>query len=230
MAEREVQELGEDKSLLLVDDDEPFLRRLARAMEKRGFEPELAGSVAGGKAIATARPPAYAVVDLRLEDGNGLDVVEVLREKRPDSRVVVLTGYGAIATAVAAVKIGATDYLSKPADAQRNAEALDVIRDQGRDAQAVFISIDPERDTPEVVGEYASYMHEDMIALTGSLEQVKAASKAYRTYYKKQPAEDEFYLVDHSTLTYLVLPEAGFVEFFKREDTAEKIANSGKTR
>ena len=113
-----------------------------------------------------------------------------------------------------------------PLDAQRNAEALDVIRDQGRDAQAVFISIDPERDTPEVVGEYASYMHEDMIALTGSLEQVKAASKAYRTYYKKQPAEDEFYLVDHSTLTYLVLPEAGFVEFFKREDTAEKIANS----
>lgn len=113
-----------------------------------------------------------------------------------------------------------------PLDAQRNAEALDVIRDQGRDAQAVFISIDPERDTPEVVGEYASYMHEDMIGLTGSLEQVKAASKAYRTYYKKQPAEDEFYLVDHSTLTYLVLPEAGFVEFFKREDTAEKIANS----
>lgn len=113
-----------------------------------------------------------------------------------------------------------------PLDAQRNAEALDVIRDQGRDAQAVFISIDPERDTPEVVGEYASYMHEDMIGLTGSLDQVKAASKAYRTYYKKQPAEDEFYLVDHSTLTYLVLPEAGFVEFFKREDTAEKIANS----
>lgn len=124
MTEREVQEIGEDKSLLIVDDDEPFLRRLARAMEKRGFEPELAQSVAGGKAIATARPPAYAVVDLRLEDGNGLDVVEVLREKRPESRIVVLTGYGAIATAVAAVKIGATDYLSKPADANDVTNAL----------------------------------------------------------------------------------------------------------
>ena len=124
MAERELRDVGEDKSLLIVDDDEPFLRRLARAMEKRGFEPELALSVAGGKAIATARPPAYAVVDLRLEDGNGLDVVEVLREKRPDSRIVVLTGYGAIATAVAAVKIGATDYLSKPADANDITAAL----------------------------------------------------------------------------------------------------------
>ncbi|MEN8838291.1 MAG: ActR/PrrA/RegA family redox response regulator transcription factor [Celeribacter marinus] len=117
-------DLGEDKSLLLVDDDEPFLRRLARAMEKRGFDVETADSVAAGKAISTARPPAYAVIDLRLADGNGLDVVEVLREKRPDSRIVVLTGYGAIATAVAAVKIGATDYLSKPADANDVTNAL----------------------------------------------------------------------------------------------------------
>ena len=117
-------EIGEDKSLLLVDDDEPFLKRLAKAMDKRGFLVEQARSVAAGRAIATARPPAYAVVDLRLEDGNGLDVVEVLRAKRPDSRVVVLTGYGAIATAVAAVKIGATDYLSKPADAADITNAL----------------------------------------------------------------------------------------------------------
>nr|WP_099909409.1 ActR/PrrA/RegA family redox response regulator transcription factor [Puniceibacterium antarcticum] len=123
-AERAVDELGEDRTLLLVDDDDPFLRRLAKAMEKRGFEVEMAGSVAAGSAIATARPPAYAVVDLRLEDGNGLDIVEVLREKRPDCRVVVLTGYGAIATAVAAVKIGATDYLSKPADATDITNAL----------------------------------------------------------------------------------------------------------
>ena len=120
----DLQELGPDRTLLLVDDDEPFLKRLAKAMEKRGFEVEIAGSVAAGKAIATARPPAYAVCDLRLEDGNGLDVVEVLREKRPDCRVVVLTGYGAIATAVAAVKIGATDYLSKPADATDSTNAL----------------------------------------------------------------------------------------------------------
>lgn len=123
MAEN-LQDIGEDNTLLLLDDDEPFLKRLAKAMEKRGFAVETAGSVAAGKAIATARPPAYAVCDLRLEDGNGLDVVEVLREKRPDCRVVVLTGYGAIATAVAAVKIGATDYLSKPADASDITSAL----------------------------------------------------------------------------------------------------------
>jgi len=122
--ESEIGDIGPDCSLLLVDDDEQFLRRLIRAMEKRGFEVESAGSVAAGKAIATARPPAYAVVDLRLGDGSGLDVVETLREKRPDSRIVVLTGYGAIATAVAAVKIGATDYLSKPADANDITNAL----------------------------------------------------------------------------------------------------------
>ena len=130
VTERAVGEIGEDNTLLIVDDDEPFLRRLARAMEKRGFAPEMAESVAAGKAIATARPPAYAVVDLRLEDGNGLDVVEVLRERRPDARIVVLTGYGAIATAVAAVKIGATDYLSKPADANDVTNALLASKDE----------------------------------------------------------------------------------------------------
>jgi two-component system response regulator RegA len=124
LIERKIEEIGIDKTLLLVDDDEPFLRRLTKAMEKRGFKVESAGSVAAGRAIATARPPAYAVVDLRLTDGNGLDVVEVLHEKLPDCRVVVLTGYGAIATAVAAVKIGATDYLSKPADASDIMNAL----------------------------------------------------------------------------------------------------------
>ena len=118
------EDLGDDRTLLLVDDDEAFLRRLEKAMEKRGFTVESAGSVAAGRAAATARPPAYAVVDLRLEDGNGLDVVETLRERRPDSRIVVLTGYGAIATAVAAVKIGATDYLAKPADAADVMHAL----------------------------------------------------------------------------------------------------------
>jgi len=122
--DRNLRDIGDDKSLLLVDDDEQFVKRLARAMEKRGFEVETAESVSEGRAIAMARPPAYAVVDLRLEDGNGLDVVEAIRERRPDSRVVVLTGYGAIATAVAAVKIGATDYLSKPADANDVTAAL----------------------------------------------------------------------------------------------------------
>ncbi len=124
MSDNQLQEIGDDKTLLLVDDDEPFLRRLARAMEKRGFEVETAETVADGKSSALARPPAYAVVDLRLEDGNGLDVVETLREERPEARIVVLTGYGAIATAVAAVKAGATDYLSKPADADDIVNAL----------------------------------------------------------------------------------------------------------
>ncbi|MDH2327896.1 ActR/PrrA/RegA family redox response regulator transcription factor [Cereibacter sp. SYSU M97828] len=124
MAEDTHPELGADRTLLLVDDDESFVKRLAKAMEKRGFIPETAESVAEGQAIAKSRPPAYAVVDLRLEDGNGLDVVETLRERRPDCRIVVLTGYGAIATAVAAVKIGATDYLSKPADANEVTNAL----------------------------------------------------------------------------------------------------------
>ena len=124
MAERKLREIGSDPSILLVDDDEPFLKRLGRAMEKRGFTVEMAGSVAAGKAIATVRPPKYAVVDLRLEDGNGLEVVEVIRSKRPESRIVILTGYGAITTAVAAVKIGAIDYLAKPADANDVTSAL----------------------------------------------------------------------------------------------------------
>ncbi len=120
----EDNEIGPDPSLLLVDDDEIFLNRLARAMEKRGFQVARAVSVAGALAAAQARPPAYAVVDLRLEDGNGLDVVDALRELRTDTRIVILTGYGAIATAVAAVKMGAMDYLSKPADADDITNAL----------------------------------------------------------------------------------------------------------
>ena len=113
--------LGPDRTLLLVDDDEAFVKRLAKAMEKRGFLPETAETVAAACAIAADRPPAFAVIDLRLGDGSGLQVVEALRAGRPDCRIVVLTGYGAIATAVAAVKIGATDYLSKPADANDSA-------------------------------------------------------------------------------------------------------------
>jgi len=116
--------IGQDPSILILDDDAAFRQRLARAMERRGFEPVQAATVAEGLGVARSRPPAFAVVDLRLEDGNGLDVVEALREIRPDSRVIVLTGYGAIATAVAAVKIGAVDYLAKPADADDIEKAL----------------------------------------------------------------------------------------------------------
>lgn len=108
---------GDDTSLLLVDDDKPFVTRLARAMEARGFVVDTAESVAEAVAKAKAHPPAYAVVDMRLGDGNGLDVVAAIREKRADARAVILTGYGNIATAVTAVKLGAIDYLSKPADA-----------------------------------------------------------------------------------------------------------------
>lgn len=117
-------DLGPDPGLLVVDDDELFLRRLARAMEKRGFRVTTAASVAEALAAVKAAPPAYAVVDLRLGDGNGLDVVAALREARESCRVVMLTGYGAIATAVAAVKVGATDYLAKPADADDIVKAL----------------------------------------------------------------------------------------------------------
>lgn len=117
-------EIGSDPSLLLVDDDEIFLNRLARAMEKRGFEVIRANSVATAKEAIVQHAPAFAVVDLRLDDGYGLDVVDALREARKDVRIVVLTGYGAIATAVAAVKMGATDYLAKPADADDITRAL----------------------------------------------------------------------------------------------------------
>lgn len=114
-----------------------------------------------------------------------------------------------------------------PLDNARNAEALDLVQERGYDAQMAMISIDPERDTPEQMKDFTSYLHDDFLGLTGSPEQVKAASQAYKTYYKKQgEGDDEYYLVDHSTFTYLVLPEIGFVEFFKRDDTPEKIAET----
>jgi two-component system response regulator RegA len=114
----------EEKTLLIVDDDRPFRERLARAMQARGFEVLMAETVREGISIARERPPAFAVVDLKLDDGNGLDVVETLHEVRPNTRVVVLTGFGNIATAVAAVKFGAIDYLPKPADADDIMSAL----------------------------------------------------------------------------------------------------------
>ena len=112
------------RSLLLVDDDVPLLQRLAAAMEKRGFQVKTADSVAAGLIAAKSAPPDYAVVDLRLADGSGLDVVAALRQARPAMRIVMLTGYGNIATAVAAVKAGAVDYLPKPADADAIENAL----------------------------------------------------------------------------------------------------------
>ena len=112
-----------------------------------------------------------------------------------------------------------------PLDTARNAEAVDVLQERGKSITPIFISIDPQRDTPEVVGEFASNLHERMIGLTGSEKQVKAASQSYKTYYKAHPAEDDYYLVDHSTFSYLVLPEHGFVEFFRRDISPEQMAD-----
>ena len=112
------------RSLLIVDDDAPFRIRLARALEKRGFDVVAVDNVATAIDVAQESAPAFAVVDLRLGDGNGLEVVKALRDARPDARIVMLTGYGNIATAVAAVKQGAVDYLSKPADADAVEAAL----------------------------------------------------------------------------------------------------------
>jgi two-component system response regulator RegA len=113
-----------ERTLLIVDDDAPLCQRLARAMERRGFIVATADSVAGGVAAATNEPPAFAVVDMRLGDGRGFEVVSALRNARPGARIVMLTGYGNIATAVAAVKAGAIDYLPKPADADAVERAL----------------------------------------------------------------------------------------------------------
>ncbi len=120
----EEQTAPSERSLLLVDDDELWLKRLARAMEQRGFRVSSAATVKDGIAEAERRTPRYAVVDLRLGDGSGLDVVEALRRKSESTRIIVLTGYGNIATAVAAVKLGAVNYLAKPADADAIEAAL----------------------------------------------------------------------------------------------------------
>jgi two-component system response regulator RegA len=113
-----------DKTVMVLDDDAPLRTRLGRALESRGFQPVLVASVAEALAALKVSAPAFAVVDMRLEDGNGLSVVEALNTARPDARAVMLTGYGNIASAVAAVKAGAIDYLPKPADADDVVRAL----------------------------------------------------------------------------------------------------------
>jgi two-component system response regulator RegA len=117
-------ELPHDSSLLIVEDDKPFLGRLTRAMEARGFAVTAVETVAEGLAAVETAPPAFAIIDMRLGDGNGIDVISRLKAKRPDSRGIILTGYGNIATAVTAVKLGAFDYLAKPADADEIYHAL----------------------------------------------------------------------------------------------------------
>jgi two-component system response regulator RegA len=119
-----VAAMSGDRSLLIVEDDKSFLQRLARAMEGRGFTVTTAESVADGLTQLETTSPAFAVVDMRLEDGNGLEVISALKRRRPDARAIILTGYGNIATAVNAVKLGAVDYLSKPVDADDVVAAL----------------------------------------------------------------------------------------------------------
>ncbi len=121
-----LQKIGDftDKSLLIVDDDNPLRDRLARAMEKKGFQVTQAESVKKGISEANNSPPAFAVVDLRLADGSGLEIIKEIRRIKKDSRVVMLTGYGNIPTAVAAVKAGAIDYIPKPVDADDVENAL----------------------------------------------------------------------------------------------------------
>ena len=113
-----------ERTLLIVDDDAPLRTRLTRAMESRGFTVTAAESVADGIELAVENPPAYAVIDLRLDDGNGFEIVHALQQAKPDCRIVMLTGYGNIATAVAAIKAGAVDYLPKPANADDIAASL----------------------------------------------------------------------------------------------------------
>lgn len=112
-----------------------------------------------------------------------------------------------------------------PLDTVRNAEAVDILAERGQSVTPVFISVDPKRDTPQVVGEFAANVHERMIGLTGSMEQIDAAKKAYRAFSRVNDDGTDYYLVDHSTFTYLVLPDHGFVEFFKRGDTPEQMAD-----
>ena len=114
----------EDKSLLIVDDDDPLRSRLSRAMEKKGFQVRDAKTVENAIKMVKSSPPKFALVDLRLEDGSGLDVVEAINKVKKDSRIVMLTGYGNLPTAVAAVKAGAIDYMAKPVDADDVEAAL----------------------------------------------------------------------------------------------------------
>ncbi|MBD3763792.1 MAG: SCO family protein [Rhodobacterales bacterium] len=112
-----------------------------------------------------------------------------------------------------------------PLDNARNAEAVDILEEMGHEVTPVFISVDPRRDTPELLAEFTDVMHPRMIGLTGTPEQIRAASQAYKTYYNIKDQEDQVnYLIDHSTFTYLVLPGIGFVDFFRREDTADQMA------
>ena len=127
-SELQGKNLPDGASLLIIDDDRPWLSRLAKSMENRGFSVQTAETVAEAMALVRENPPQYAVVDMRLDDGNGLSVIELLHEVRPDSRALILTGYGNLASAVNAMRLGAIDYLAKPADADNIYDALMAVK------------------------------------------------------------------------------------------------------
>ena len=138
---------GTDTSLIIVDDDKAFLQRLGRAMEARGYTVTTADTVAEGLAQVEGSPPAFAVIDMKLTDGSGLDVISRLKVKRPDARGIILTGYGNIATAVTAVKLGAFDYIAKPADADDiHAALLGIAEAIGKPQAMRSTALDIRRD------------------------------------------------------------------------------------
>ena len=144
-----------DRSLLIVEDDKPFLERLSRAMETRGFTVTSCDSVSEGLAQIGKAAPAFAVVDLRLGDGNGLDVVSALKRKRPDARAIVLTGYGNIATAVTAVKMGAVDYLSKARRRRRRRR-----RAAGERHREIRTAAQPDVGRPRALGTHPAHLRD----------------------------------------------------------------------
>ena len=170
----------DNKSLLIVDDDNPFRERLARAMEKKGFEVLQAESVQKGKDMVKVKKPGFAVVDLRLNDGNGLEVVKEIQSSNSLSRIIMLTGYGNIPTAVAAIKEGAIDYLAKPADADDVEKAL--LADPSKKAA-------PPENQCQQIGlngnifiEYLNYVIETYLR---QQEGLKCTEELFKEYYLK---------------------------------------------
>lgn len=172
--------------------------------------PEAADRFAGCRASVVAGGMGAIGGPFTLVDGSGATVTDATVIDRP---ALVYFGYTFCPDVC-------------PFDTSRNAAAVDLLQERGIDAKPVFITVDPARDTPEVMGEFARYVHPAMVGLSGSPAQVEEAARAYRVYARKQDGDDSYYLVDHSTFTYLVLPGHGVVEFFRRETTPEAMAET----
>ena len=174
----------DNKSLLIVDDDNPFRDRLARAMEKKGFEVFQAESVQKGILSVKEKKPAFAVVDLRLADGNGLEVVKQIQISNPNSRIIMLTGYGNIPTAVAAIKEGAIDYLAKPADADDVEKAL--LADPEKKLNHQRTPCQLIESSGNIFIEFLNYVIEMYLKL---LEDLKCTEERYKEFYLKDPLD-----------------------------------------